>query len=142
MLNPNRAGSPFGGSMLKTSALIGTGDGWPSTEPVIWLWPTFVVGGQLLGLASPVAVGHCGVACGLTLSPTGRSTWTVFSSPIGSSGPPTGSGITDGLFRTMNWVKPTCGWPAAFSKNWPGVATEQTGVSVVQVPACQPLVGV
>ena len=87
---------------------------------------------QLAADASKVARSQRGVAPGLTLSPTGRSTRTSFSSPTGfSSGP--GS-----LCLTMNWVKPTGGWPAASSKNWPGVATLQVGVSTVQVPACQP----
>ena len=39
----------------------------------------------------------------------------------------------------MNCVKPTCGCPAVCSKNWSGVATLQVGVSLKQVPACQPL---
>ena len=75
------------------------------------------------------------VAPGLTLSPTGRSTRTVFSSSTGVS--------PGGSFLMMNWVKPQLGWAPAVSKNWSGVAIEQSsapgsGGSALQVPACQP----
>ena len=51
------------------------------------------------------------------------------------------TGVSNGptvVWSTMNWVKPTFGCPAACVKNWPGVSTEHSGVSELQVPACQP----
>src|ERR1044072_1673889 len=56
------------------------------------LVPTWVFGGQVAGLW-PGARSHCGVACGLTLRPVGRSRLTVFRLPRG--GVPGGSGLGD-----------------------------------------------
>src|SRR6185503_20054310 len=54
--------------------------------------------------------------------------------------PGTGSSV---VCLMMNWVKPQLGWAPAVSKNWSGVAIEQSsapgsGGSALQVPACQP----
>src|ERR1700754_2502154 len=108
------------------------------------LVPTWVSAGQPPAGNLPLSSTHWGVACGLTLSPTGRSTRTVFRLPTGTSVPGIGTPGTNsaGACRVMIWVKPADGWPAAWVKNWFGVLVEHwIGKSLVQVPACQPICG-
>ena len=80
----------------------------PANAVVTMLAPTTELGGQRTGLVEKVARSHWGAACGLTLSPTGRSTRTSLRTPTGSSSGPAV------VCLTMNWVKPIGGWPAAW----------------------------
>src|SRR3954454_8524236 len=102
-----------------------------SSATLTWLTPT-VEAAQARGLLSKVASSHCGVACGLTLRPGGRSTRTSLSTP---------TGFTPGaasLSLTMNWVKPKGGCAAAWVANCgPGLSGLQFG-SKLHTPACQP----
>src|SRR5215469_4997115 len=104
-------------------------------EAVTSLLPTSDPTGQPEAPASNTVSLQRTVAPGLTLSPTGRSTLTVFSSSTGVS--------PGGSFLMMNCVNPQFGCAPAVSKNCAGVAIEQSsapgsGGSALQVPACQP----
>src|ERR1700761_3833770 len=114
-----------------------------TAQAVTPLSPTTVFSEQFDADDSKVSIGQREVAPGLTASPTGRSTRTYLSSLVGLPSNPC---------RTMNWVKPNFGWPAASSKKYslalfPGAApalqksaalASVIGGSFRQVPACQP----
>ena len=83
----------------------------PAIERVTALVPTSDSGASVAQFPGLAMSSHCGVAWGLTVSPTGRSTRTLPIAPTGFFK------SSSSVYLTVNWVKPTWGWAEASSKN-------------------------